>query len=159
MNVIREQTNHKLLAYQTLRLKDLIKEIIDCSEGRKLYETQKFDLPYAELNCLLLFIGERYLTVKGIAQSLEVAKSRVTKLINGLISKGLVESVDDPNDARVKLIRLTSAGERKAAIIEDFHREIHQKILEQFSVKERKNIISNLEILRSAMEAVKEQLI
>jgi len=90
---------------------------------------------------------------------LEVAKSRVTKLITGLVRRGLVESVDDPNDARVKLIRLTNAGERKAAIIEDYHKEIHQKILEQFGIKERKNIISNLEMLRSAMEAVKEQLI
>ncbi len=45
-----------------------------------------------------------------MAQKLEVAKSRVTKIMEGLIHKKLVQCIDDPEDARVKLIRLTPAG-------------------------------------------------
>ena len=42
---------------------------------------------------------------------------------------------------------------------QDFQREIHQKLLIQMGADERKKVISYLEVLRSAMEAVKEQLV
>ena len=151
--------NDNFLSYQTARLKALIQEIIGCCEDRKIFESQKFGLPYAELKCMMLFLGERYLTVKNIAQNLEVAKSRVTKLINGLSEKGFVEVIDDPKDARVKLISLTAAGQKKAEEIELFQGDIHRKILVQLDDDERKNLLSRLEILRTAMEAVKSQLV
>ena len=72
MNEIAPRTNHDLLDYQTLRLRDLIAEMLQCCEDRKIYESNKFGLPYSELKCLMLFNGERYLTVKGMSQKLEV---------------------------------------------------------------------------------------
>jgi len=159
MNEISTAINEDLLRYQAHRLQDLIAEMLKCCEDRKLYESGKFALPYAELKCLMLFDGQRYLTAKGIAQKLEVAKSRVTKLVNGLIEKGLVEQIDDPRDARIKLISLTPAGQKKSEEIGAFQRELHRKILLQMDVEERKNMLSYLELLRSAMEAVKEDFV
>ncbi|MBW2029020.1 MAG: MarR family transcriptional regulator [Deltaproteobacteria bacterium] len=159
MNEIQGKINEDLLNYQTLRLKGLISEMVQCCEDRKFYETQRFGLPYSEVKCLMLFEGERYLTVKGIAQKLEVAKSRVTKITDGLIEKGLVKRLDDPNDARVKLISLTREGERISREIEAFHREIHRDILLELDDDERKNVLAYLELLRSAMEAVKERFV
>ena len=158
MNDNKEHTAD-LLTYQTRRLQDLIKEIVKCCEDRKLYESQKFDLPHAEINCLMQFNGERYLTVKGISHKLEVAKSRVTIIINGLSEKGMVEQIHDPKDARIKLISLTAKGKKKADEIVAFLRGLHQKILTQMQPEERKNILSYLQMLRSAMEAVKAQLL
>lgn len=159
MNENAPKINKELLRYQTQRLQDLIREMLHCCEDRKLYESQKFSLPYAELRCLMLFNGERYLTVKGTAHRLDVAKSRVTKIVNGLIGKGLVEQTDDPKDARIRLISLTPVGQKKSEEIDAFHKAIHRKILLQMDGDERKNVLSYLELLRSAMEAVKEQLV
>lgn len=147
----------ELLHYQTTRLQNLIGEMIECCEDRKIFQSRKFELPDSELKCLMLFNGERYLTVKGIAQRLEVAKSRVTKIIDGLIGKRLVRRIEDPDDGRIKLISLTPMGEEKSKEIEAFQREIHEKILLNLEVDERKTVLSNLDLLRSAMEAVKEQ--
>jgi DNA-binding MarR family transcriptional regulator len=158
MNQLAAQPSEELLIYQAQRLEELIAEMIQCCEDRKFFETNKFGLPYAEVKCLLLFGGERYLTVKGIAQRLDVAKSRVTKIVNGLVARGLVRQVDDPNDARIKLIGLTSAGEEKAREIAAFQRGLHRQILLHLSSDERKGIFSYLELLRSAMESVKSQL-
>ncbi len=154
-----QRYNQDLVGHQTLRLQDLINEIVQCCEDKRLYESQRFGVPYAELKCLMLFEGERYLTVKGIAQKLDVAKSRVTKLINGLIQKGLVGRIEDPRDGRIRLISLTPAGQRKSEQVADFRREIHSKILLQLSADERTNTLSSLELLRSAMEAIKEALV
>jgi len=159
VNKIALKINEELLEYQTLRLQHLITEVIQCCEDRKLYQARKFGLPYAEVKCLLLFQGERYLTVKGISQKLDIAKSRVTKILEGLIRKGLVEKREDPKDARVKLVSLTRLGEEKSAELDSFHREIHRKLLLQMNAQERKHVLSYLEMLHSAMEAVKEQLV
>lgn len=159
MNKKDDNINKDLLGYQILSLKDLIQEIVRCCEDRKLYESQKFGLPYAELNLLMQFNGERYLTAKGISKKLEVAKSRVTKIVNGLIEKGMVTQVNDPVDARIKLISLTASGEKKAGEINVFIKKLHRQILLQLIPEERKNLISYLQILRSAMETVKAQLV
>jgi DNA-binding MarR family transcriptional regulator len=159
MNELATKVNEELLGYQAKRLQELIAEILQCCEDRKLYETGKFGIPYAELRCLLLFEGERYLTVKGIAQKLDVAKSRVTKIVNGLRNKKLVEQVDDPHDARIKLISVTPAGKEKAREITAFQRELHRQILLHLEADERKGVFSYLELLRTAMEVVKEQLV
>jgi DNA-binding MarR family transcriptional regulator len=159
MNKLVAKVSEELLDYQALRLQELISEMLRCCEDRKFFETEKFELPYAELKCLLLFGGERYLTVKGIAQKLDVAKSRVTKIINGLMKKGLVKQIDDPGDARIRLISLTPRGQGKSQEIAVFQRELHRQILRRLDADERKGIFSYLELLRSAMEAVKEQLV
>ncbi len=162
VNTMNDKSTRKtadFLTYQTSRLRSLIQEIIQCCDDRKLFESKKFILPYAELKCLMLFNGKGYLTVKNIAQSLDVAKSRVTKLICGLTEKGLVESIDDPKDGRIKIIRLTRSGKKKVEEIEAFQRDIHRKILAQFTSEERKSVLSRLELLRSAMEAVKGQFV
>jgi DNA-binding MarR family transcriptional regulator len=158
MNKNNTHINQKLLEYQTLRLENLVSEIQKCCEYRRLYESKKFSLPVAELKCLMLFNGERYLTVKGIAQKLEVAKSRVTKLIQGLIDKGMVDRIEDPQDSRIKLISLTPSGAILSEEINNFKSSLHKKILMNMDPDERKSIISYLELLRSSMEAVKESM-
>ena len=150
--------NEDLLMYQAHRLQGLIDEMLKCCEDRKIYESGKFVLPYAELKCLLLFDGQRYLTVKDIAQKLEVAKSRVTKLINGLKEKQLVTEINDPKDSRIKLISLTQAGHTRFNEIAAFQRELYRRILLQVDDDERNHMLSRLELLRSAMEAVKKDL-
>ncbi len=159
MNENMHQLNEDLLDYQTGRLQDLIRQIVDCCEDRRLYESQKFAVPYAELRCLLLFNGERYLTVKGISQRMDVAKSRVTKIIDSLIQKGLVERFEDPRDSRIKLISLTAQGQTLSEQARGFHQEIHRNLLLHLAEEERKGMLSELERLRSAMEAVKERFL
>lgn len=157
MNELIRSATDDFLNYQAGRLQNLITEMVECCEDRKLYETQRFGLPYSELRCLMLFDGERYLTVKGIAQRLEVAKSRVTKIIDGLIEKELAQRFEDPKDARIKLITLTPTGRKKAGEISDFQKDIHRQILVHLGGDESKQVISKLEMLRSAMESVKKQ--
>ncbi len=106
----------------------------------------------------MLFENERYLTVKGIAERLDVAKSRVTKLVNSVFDKGLIDRTDDPNDARIKLLRLTTEGKKVVASIKEFQQDLLGKILNRLDSEDRGKVITGLELLRSAMEMVKESL-
>jgi DNA-binding MarR family transcriptional regulator len=159
MNNKSQNNSFKLKEYQAGRLRQLIEEIIHCCQARVLFQSQKFNLTPAELRCILLFADEKYLTAKGMAQKLEVAKSRVTKIMEGLIHKKLVQCIDDPDDARVKLIRLTPAGQNKFNEIDCFISEIHHQLLMNLNSGDRTSILHSLELLHSSMEAVKEKLV
>jgi DNA-binding MarR family transcriptional regulator len=159
MNDHRRESADVLLGYQSQKLQDLIEEILQCCKERTSHLSKKFDIPEAELRCLMLFGEERYLTAKGISQKLDVAKSRVTKIMNGLIRKKLVESIDDPKDARIKLIGLTPHGQRRSKELSAIMTDLHQKLLLEFEPEQRKMVISCLEVLRSSMEAVKNQML
>jgi DNA-binding MarR family transcriptional regulator len=159
MNDLGTHSIDVLLDYQSHKLEGLIAEIVQCCKERTSYLSKKFDIPEAELRCLMLFGEERYLTAKGISQKLDVAKSRVTKIINGLVQKRLVESIDDPKDARIKLIGLTSKGQKKSREISDVTKDLHQRLLLELELEQRKMVISCLEILRASMEAVRNQMV
>lgn len=149
----------EFLEHQTEKLRDLITEMVRCCEDHNVLETKRFSLPYTELKCLLLFKGEKYLTVKGMSLKLDVAKSRVTKLIDNLLKKGLVRRIDDPKDARIRLISLSPKGKALADEVEGFQERLYLEILLQLEAQERSDVLSHLGTLRAAMEVVKKRFL
>ena len=87
-----------------------------------------------------------------------MAKSRVTKIISGLLQKELIQIVDDPQDARIKLIILTQEGQRKSKELSAIITDLHKNLFLEFDPELRKTVLSCLDVLRSGMEAVKKQL-
>ena len=158
MNHVNTTIDIRVLEYQANKLQELISELHNCCKERYSDEAKAFKMPQAELRCLMLFEGHKYLTGIQIAGLLEVAKSRATVIIENLEKKGLVQRSPDPNDARVKLINLTPAGQRKVREIEEFMFELHQQLLGQIDPAQRNGVINALETLRSSMEALKAQL-
>jgi len=120
------------------------------------YQSERFNLPDAELRCLVLFGEERYLTSKGIAYKMNLVKSRVSRIIDGLIRKELIQRIKDPGDSRVSLLSLTAKGQEKLGEINSFMEDIHSRVLQQIAPDQRKTVLTNLEILKASMEAVKE---
>ncbi len=158
MNDVNTTIDARVIEYQANKLQELISEVHNCCKDRFSHEVKAFKLPQAELKCLMLFEGHKYLTGISIAGMLEVAKSRATVIIENLEKKGLVQRSPDPNDARVKLISLTQRGQRKVREIEEFMFALHQQLLSQIDPSQRSAVITALETLRSSMEAVKAQL-
>jgi DNA-binding MarR family transcriptional regulator len=158
MNDSSQTNDVRVLEYQANKLQELISELHNCCKERYTKEAKAFDMPQAELRCLMLFEGHKYLTGIEIAGLLEVAKSRSTVIIENLEKKGLVQRSADPNDARVKLINLTPAGQKKVREIEEFMFSLHQQLLGHIDPAQRSSVITALETLRSSMEAVKAQM-
>jgi DNA-binding MarR family transcriptional regulator len=158
MNNNQEDKTTHLSMYQASRLKNLVEEISFCCQERLSLLSNKFSLTQSELRCLLLFKSERYLTVTSIAQKLEVAKSRVTKVLDGLLKKKMIQRFDDPEDARIKLISLTSLGQKKTKEIDEFITDMHHHLVLTLNPEDRNSVIASLEVLRASMETVKERL-
>jgi len=145
--------------FQLEQFQILVNRLYQCCQERMQYQSDRFDLPDAELRCLLLFGNERYLTPKGIAQKMNVVKSRISIIITGLIKKGFVQRIKDPEDSRVRLLSLTAKGQKKLNDIKQFMNDVHEQVLLQIPPEQRKLLLMNLDLLKSSMEAAKELMV
>ena len=159
MNQFRKKTHSEVSEYQLKQFQELIAKLFQCCQERMQYQCERFDLPDAELRCLGLFGQERYLTAKGIAQKMNVVKSRVSKIIDGLIKKKLIQAIKDPEDSRVSLLSLTSRGQQKLNEINSFSKDLHGQVLSQMAPDQRQAMLTNLDILKACMEAAKELMV
>jgi DNA-binding MarR family transcriptional regulator len=123
------------------------------------YQCDRFQLPDAELRCLGLFGEERYLTAKGLALKMNVVKSRVSKIIDGLLRKELIQRIKDPEDSRISLLSLTPRGQQKLSEINAFLNDMHGRVLSQMAPDQRQAMLTNLDILKASMEAVKDIMV
>lgn len=90
----------------------LIKKINESLARRANANLQAQDLTFAQMHVLvrLYHAPERTLRLKEIETCFCLAQSTVAGLASRLEKKGLVETVPDPADKRVKRIRLTERG-------------------------------------------------
>lgn len=85
-----------------------------------------YRLTLAQFNLLAVLAGE----AEGIPQSrigsrLTVSRANITGLVRRMKARGLCRTVSDPDDSRVKLVRITPAGEKLIQKIEaPYFREI-----------------------------------
>jgi DNA-binding MarR family transcriptional regulator len=158
MNEYRPDSG-EITDYQVEQFQKLVNKLYQCCQERMQYQSDRFDLPDAELRCLLLFGEERYLTPKGIALKMNVVKSRISKIIDGLLKKGLLQRIKDPEDSRISLLSLTAGGQKKIKDIRGFMDDVHQQVLLQIPPEQRKLLLMNLDLLRSSMESVKEMMV
>ena len=159
MNNYKDFNNAEISGYQLDKFQELIAKLFQCCQERMQYQCDRFQLPDAEFRCLLLFGDERYLTAKSIAHKMNVVKSRVSKIIDGLVKKNLIQGIVDPEDSRVKLLSLTSKGQKKLNEIRQFMEDVHGQVLSQMAPDQRKAVLTNLDILKASMEAVKDMMV
>ena len=159
MNNMSEPIQSDFSQNQLEQFQAIIVKLFQCCQERMQYQSEKFDLPDAELRCLLLFGGERYLTSKTIAHKMNVMKSCVTKVVAGLVRRKLVQRIRDPEDSRVTLLSLTPQGRTKLNEINCFNDLIHHEVLTQMESGQRKTMLTNLELLKASMESVKELMV
>ena len=158
MNYLDAASSSHVSEFQLQQFKLLISRLFRCCQERMQYQSERFNLPDAELRCLVLFGEERYLTAKGIAYKMNLVKSRVSRISEGLLRKKLIQRFKDPEDSRVSLLSLTPNGQKKLDEINSFMEDIHSRVLQQMVPDQRKAVLTNLEILKASMESVKEMM-
>lgn len=91
----------------------LIKQIHDGLEKQANNSLRPQDLTMAQVRVLieLRFAPERQMALKELERRLHVAQSTAAGIVARLEQKGFVESFGDANDRRIKMLRITPAGE------------------------------------------------
>jgi DNA-binding MarR family transcriptional regulator len=97
---------------------------------------------------VLLYLAEAQelrLPMSALAERTMLTRSGITRLIDGLVERGLIERVACPRDARVSYAKLTEAGQRKLRCAGATHvAAIRRLFLEHFSAEETELLASLL---------------
>lgn len=93
----------------------LLKQINDELEKRANNALRSQDLTWSQLVVLmeLSHAPEGQMPLKDLEKAIHVAQSTAAGIVSRLESKGLVEPWGDPEDRRVKLVKLTAAGSER----------------------------------------------
>ncbi len=137
----------------------LIKELnILCVKRENI--TRK-NLNMGRIECdLLQYLNElnTAICMNDIAEKLNVSHSRITRLIDSLVEKGLVERAPSKRDRRSWLAKITKAGKRAAAITVDDLLQIQEKLIEKFPSDNLETIFNHvLAYLKTYNEVLKEK--
>jgi len=122
--------NPEAISYSS-RLSESISLLFqNCLEKESRY-TAKFGITVVEIRCINILHELGTLSVNQLAKQLSVTSSRVTRLSDGLIKKGLVIRQTSENDRRIYLLSLTKKGLKLACKAAEHHKSIHKEILNQ----------------------------
>lgn len=151
--------NRQILGKQLLPSADrisLMEALQKLSSGHsrlELIRAEKLGLNVSEARCLLAFDQQRYVTVKSLSRSLNLVKSRVVRIIDGLAAKNLVERYPDPQDGRICLIGLTASGQKKWLELSECCKESFEKLWFNFDHPQKRQLIGAMEDFAVHLEA------
>ena len=103
----------------------LLLGLLRASQGVLQAVGKEFDLSSAQGDLLYSLHPGEPVTMVSLARSLHCNDSNVTGLVDRLEQRGLIERRGDPKDRRVKLIGLTSAGDKlRRQLLERIHKPL-----------------------------------
>jgi DNA-binding MarR family transcriptional regulator len=92
-----------------------------------------------------------------LAEEIVCTTGAMTKLVDRLQRAGLVERAPDPNDRRGVLVRITTAGNRRANEASRTYQAGRQNVLDRLDAREAEQIHSSLQRLLEALETTRSE--
>ena len=139
-------------------LYSLLKEISECCQERENILAQKLGCSPAEIRCLITMKLTECGNTAELSEAMGVAKSRVTRILDGLVAKKLVKRSEDRNDRRLCLIRFTAKGLEVAEELISTILCLHDEVFNDLPDNIREQTLDVLTALRSTMNAIKKRL-
>ena len=110
------------------------------------------NLTVSEFKTLRAFRSGTDVASSELASRVGVSTSRLTRILDGLVAKGIVRRKHTDADRRVLSIVLTERGKGILARLIGFHVRTQEEILAELPEGAGDNVIAALEKLRDAME-------
>lgn len=133
-------------ALNILRTSDLI-------ENRLNRLLRKHQLTNAQYNVLRILRGEGGpLPCLEIAERMIQVAPAITRIVDQLVTRGLLSKAQAEHDRRVFLVQLTSAGKQTVRQIDKPISLLHEELLTGISTSDQKTLIRILESVRVAIQ-------
>lgn len=137
----------------SIELADITTKLFANCNEKEARHAAKYGVSMVEARCIRALYDKKQLTVNQLAGEMSLTSSRITRLIDGLVSKQLVVRAIAENDRRVYNLSLTSTGEKLAKDLIEDHIKIHEQIINNVPEKYHHLMIEILQQLNNAVEA------
>jgi DNA-binding MarR family transcriptional regulator len=111
-------------------------------------------LPMAHAHALMLLATGTRLSQQELGRELGIDKSNVARLCAKMVEAGHASQRPSEEDGRSRLIALTARGKRVAQQVEQASRERFGLLLEALPAESRSGVVSALELLVGALDAL-----
>lgn len=131
----------------------LIKQINDELQKNANNALRSSDMTMAQLGALMELnrCPENQLTLKELERRLHIAQSTAAGIISRLEQKGLVEGFGDPEDKRIKLVKITAKGTSCVASAEQGMSDAEDMLLSSLTDTEKSIFFSLLKKVRDSL--------
>jgi DNA-binding MarR family transcriptional regulator/GNAT superfamily N-acetyltransferase len=93
--------------------------------------------------CRVLWeVGVEGAEVRALRARLDMDSGQLSRLLRALEADGLVEVVPSPADARVRIARLTPAGERERGVLDECSDDLARSILTPLDATQRERLVT-----------------
>lgn len=92
-----------------------------------------------------------------LARAARITKQSMSALVDHLENTGYVERVEDPDDARATLVRLTARGKAFGRAVRAFARSIEDEWAERIGAHRVEELRATLELLRTTVFTTEER--
>lgn len=140
------------------RLFLMLREIVECCQEGEAIQSDIHGLTPAETRTLVALKYHNCHTTADLADKLFVAKSRVTRIVDDLVEKGIAIRSEDPTDRRVCVVRLTAKGETVSERLTLYIMRLHGEVLQTLPEGYHLQTLAMLGALKEAMNSVRMRL-
>ncbi len=134
------------------QMADLVLRLFELCQERQLYFAAHYGIRVAEFRCLRMLLKKDHVPVKELASGMHLTPGRLTRIVDELKKRGLVDRVEPETDRRMKIISLTDEGRKLAEQMEKDYLKMHGEILSYLGEEKLDPYIDILQKLLVAME-------
>jgi DNA-binding MarR family transcriptional regulator len=140
--------NKKLLAE---RLADLMFDLLENCQQKQEKIAKSLNLTVSEFKALRLLKKDQFVSVGELAKRMVLSNSRLTRIIDGLVNKGIIRRDINPEDRRVMEIILTLEGTKLTDSVNEKYFQSQFDIIENIPKDKLVQLLSSLELLRESL--------
>jgi DNA-binding MarR family transcriptional regulator len=149
-NPVRVKSEVK--ANQAKELADLTFQLLANCQEKEARLAEQYRLTQAEFRCLRLFGKTETLNNKTIAERMNLSPSRLTRIIDGLVTKNYMLREIDTKDRRNMRVSLSHQGTIIVQKLNAAYINIHKEILEDIEEPQHDPLINAMTQLLTALE-------
>lgn len=135
---------------QADRLYRAFSQLVRSYQFRDRNEVGCHGISVSQCHAMELLLERGPLAMGELAAALRLDVTSMTRVVDGLVEKGLVERAADPGDRRIRLARLTRSGRTLTRKIRSELVEEHARVLEGIPGPSRESVIVAMERLLEA---------
>lgn len=95
-----------------LPLAALMRHLVLLTSPDFFKEVERLELSFSQVKVLHLLHDSDPLSVKGLSDALGLSVAGMSRAVDGLVGRGMVQRTEDPNDRRARCLALTAKGSR-----------------------------------------------
>jgi len=149
-----DAARRKILAAQ---LSDLLFDIVENCRLSIERTAESLELTPSEFKLIRSMKNDAMVRAGELAQRMQLSSSRLTRIMDGLVRKGIVRREVSPGDRRGIEVTLTAKGREMQAALRVAALQMHEAILDSLPDEERESVVLALVKLGRAIRGWREQ--